>query len=161
MGLDILDARIITTQAGLVLDTFILLDSDGAPIRDPSRIEDITKRLTNAITHISKTEIPSRRMPRRLKHFHIPTDVTFSTDILNNRTVMELIAADRPGFLAYVGKALVSCDLRLQNAKISTLGERVEDVFFLTDQNNQPLSEPSIFECLKTNIKKYLDDDRE
>jgi [protein-PII] uridylyltransferase len=31
--------------------------------------------------------------------------------------------------------------VELQNAKVSTIGERAEDVFFVTDRNHQPLDE--------------------
>ncbi len=162
MGLDILDARIISTQSGFVLDTFIVLDAKGKPIRDAHQRDKIVTQLIKAISQINKQDAPSkRRMPRRLKHFHIPTNITFSSDIINNRTIMELIAADRPGFLAYIGKALVSCNVRLHNAKISTMGERVEDIFYLTDLNNQPLSDAQTFECLKKNLKNFLDGHRE
>ena len=161
MGLNILDARIITSDTGHVLDSFIVLDGNGEPVTDELKIENIIKKLKQALAQLNKGDSPSkRRMPRRLKHFHIPTEITFSTDILNNRTIMELIAADRPGFLAYVGMSLVKCGVRLQNAKISTSGERVEDVFFLTDQNNEALSDQDTFECLKTNLKKLLDGNR-
>jgi [protein-PII] uridylyltransferase len=57
-------------------------------------------------------------------------------------TVLELTAPDRPGLLARVGGIFLEFDLSLQNAKIATLGERVEDVFFITDAHNQPLSDP-------------------
>ena len=162
MNLNVLDARIITTQESLILDTFVVSDANGAPISDTHTIETITEKLKAGIAQANQVCTPSkRRMPRRLKHFNLKTDITFTTDILNNRTIMELIAADRPGFLAYVGKALVSCDVRLQNAKISTLGERVEDVFFLTDHENQPITDAQTFDCLKKNLKKSLDGDRE
>ena len=162
MGLSILDARIITTQSGFVLDTFIVLDAKGEPIRDERQIDNIISRLLKALSQINKQDAPSkRRMPRRLKHFHIPTDITFSSDIVNNRTIMELVAADRPGFLAYIGKTLIQCKTRLHNAKISTMGERIEDIFYITDLNNQPLSEAHTFECLKKNLKKFLDGQRD
>ena len=162
MGLNVLDARIITTHTGQALDSFIVLDANGEPIKDDHQVENITNKLKTALSQLNKNDAPSkRRMPRRLKHFHIPTEITFSTDLLNNRTIMELIAADRPGFLAYVGKCLVKCDVKLQNAKISTMGERVEDVFFLTNHDNEPLGNQQTFECLKKNLKKFLDGDRE
>lgn len=48
-------------------------------------------------------------------------------------------------------------DIQLCNAKISTLGERVEDVFFITDQNGNPLSDDKLCEDLQQAICRELD----
>jgi [protein-PII] uridylyltransferase len=56
------------------------------------------------------------------------------------RTRMEIECLDRPGLLAEVGQAFVDCDVRVQSAKISTFGERVEDTFYITDQHQKMLS---------------------
>ena len=54
--------------------------------------------------------------------------------------MLELITLDRPGLLARVGAAFKYCDVVLHNSKIVTLGERVEDVFFITDRELRPVS---------------------
>lgn len=51
---------------------------------------------------------------------------------------MEVITPDRPGLLARIGQVLLEHRVRLTNAKIATLGERVEDVFFITDEHGEP-----------------------
>ncbi|MFN3920429.1 MAG: ACT domain-containing protein, partial [Methylohalobius sp.] len=55
-------------------------------------------------------------------------------------TMLELITADRPGLLARVGEVFARFRLRLHEARIATLGNRAEDIFFLTDYQGQPLS---------------------
>jgi [protein-PII] uridylyltransferase len=47
--------------------------------------------------------------------------------------VLEVVSLDRPGLLARIGEVFVDFGLICQAAKIQTLGERVEDVFFITD----------------------------
>ena len=54
---------------------------------------------------------------------------------------MELVAADRPGLLSRVGKAFIRQRVNIQDAKIMTIGERAEDVFYVTDEADLPLSE--------------------
>jgi [protein-PII] uridylyltransferase len=54
---------------------------------------------------------------------------------------MEIIVSDRPGILLQIGAALEKQGIAIQNAKISTIGERAEDVFFITTESNEPLSE--------------------
>ena len=61
-----------------------------------------------------------------------------------------------PGLLARIGMIFLEFDLSLQNAKIATLGERVEDVFFITDANNQPLSDPQLCIRLQEAIVEQL-----
>ncbi len=73
--------------------------------------------------------------------FSTPVQVNLSEDPTQPRTVLELIASDRPGLLFQVGKILEDNGVKLQNAKISTLGERAEDVFFISTQTDEPLDE--------------------
>ncbi len=78
-------------------------------------------------------------MRRQLKAFTTRTRVHFTEDAGNRRTLLEVVTADRPGLLARIGWTLADHRVRLQNAKISTFGERAEDVFFVTDAGNRPL----------------------
>ncbi|MNM75872.1 Bifunctional uridylyltransferase/uridylyl-removing enzyme [compost metagenome] len=71
-------------------------------------------------------------------------------------TILEITAPDRPGLLARLGRIFLEFDLSLQNAKIATLGERVEDVFFITDADNQPLSDPQLCSRLQEAIVQQL-----
>ena len=100
--------------------------------------------------------IIQRRVPRQLKHFAFAPQVTIHNDAQRPVTVLELSAPDRPGLLARIGMIFLEFDLSLQNAKIATLGERVEDVFFITDANNQPLSDPQLCMRLQEAIVEQL-----
>ena len=157
LGLNILDARIITSTSGHTLDTFIVLEGNGEPVRGAERVQDIRTRLEQALDELDLPMArPSHVSPRRLKHFKIPTQVRFSTDDVNSRTVMEVIATDQPGFLAAVGAAMETCGARLQGAKIATYGERVEDIFFITDRDNRPMIDEPLQVCLRDAITGNL-----
>lgn len=95
-------------------------------------------------------------MPRQLKHFDFPPQVTILNDAQRPVTILEITAPDRPGLLARIGRIFLEFDLSLQNAKIATLGERVEDVFFITDADNQPLSDPQLCSRLQEAIVQQL-----
>jgi [protein-PII] uridylyltransferase len=158
LHLTVLDARIITSKTHFSLDTYIVLDENNVPIQDYGRLDKIRTYLQHTLsdpTHFP--DVVQRRLPRQLKHFELRTTVSISNDIANQRTVVELITLDRPGLLARVGRIFMEQGVNLQNARIATLGERAEDVFFLTDQKQQPISDPAVCEALAQALKTQLD----
>lgn len=159
LRLTILDARIITSKSHFSLDTYIVMDENGVPVQDPSRIEKIRMTLQHTLADPSHfPDIVQRRMPRQLKHFDVRTAVNISNDIVNQRTVVELITLDRPGLLARIGRIFMAHGVNLQNARIATLGERAEDVFFITDDHQQPISDQALCESLAQALKSQLDE---
>ncbi|GAA4652780.1 [protein-PII] uridylyltransferase [Kistimonas scapharcae] len=159
-NLSIHDARIITSTGGFSLDTFIVLESNGSPIGDnPGRIERLCNRLSKILSNPdSFQDIIHRRTPRQLKHFAKAPEVIISHDMLNNRTVVEVYATDRPGLLAMMGKTFSEFAIRIQNAKIATLGEKVEDVFFITDRSGNAISDQDLYSRLKQTLCMRLQD---
>jgi [protein-PII] uridylyltransferase len=124
------------------------------------RIEEIRTALLDEINNSDRKPWQiTRRTPRRYRHFPIKTHLEFKQDSFDHRTVMELVTADRPGLLSQIGRAFTACGVKLLNAKIATLGSRVEDVYYITDKNNEPLTDTLISECLEKAIYKYLDID--
>jgi [protein-PII] uridylyltransferase len=68
-----------------------------------------------------------------------------------------VITPDRPGLLAQLANIFMRFDLTLYNAKICTLGERVEDTFYLRTHENQPLKDESVVDKLIQTIREELD----
>ena len=158
LNLNILDARIITSPHGFSLDSYIVLEENGERIGDNSaRMAEIRRTLTEALR--DPTRFPAlvqRRMPRQYRHFKVPTEVSISND-MNGRTVIEVITLDRPGLLATTGRIFMEFNLLLQNARIATLGERVEDVFFVTDSTGKPLTDKDLRARLQQTLRDRLD----
>jgi [protein-PII] uridylyltransferase len=73
--------------------------------------------------------------------FTTPTQVSFSDDVDNGRSILEVVAGDRPGLLSEIGKILWEQRVELHGAKIMTVGERAEDVFYVRDESGRPLPE--------------------
>ena len=163
LGLTIVDARIITSADGFTLDTYIVLDEQGTPIgEDWPRIDAIRSGLTETLADPSRyPDILQRRMPRRNRHFNVPTQVVISNDIINDRTAVDIQTLDRPGLLARIGRIFAEFNLLVQNARIATLGERAEDVFFITDRSGKPIADPELCQRLQQHIKDELDDLKE
>ena len=157
MNLKILDARIITSSNGYTLDTFIVLEGNGETITGKQRKDEISSTLKTYLTDYNKKINTIKRFhSRKLKHFSIKAQIIFSQDTDNNRTVMEVIANDRPGFLSAIGTALDKCNVRILGAKIATYGERVEDFFFINDMDNNMIKDEATFEQLNNEIHNAL-----
>jgi [protein-PII] uridylyltransferase len=160
LDLSIQDARIYRSAGGYTMDTFYVLDIHGGAIgNDQERIAEIKTSLHDQLAEEQDySEIVQRRTPRKLKYFSIPTRTSISTDFKNGHTVLEVITPDRPGLLARIGRIFVTYGIQLQAAKITTLGERVEDVFFITDYNNEPINDPLLCEDIQRAIRQTLDE---
>ncbi|MBE9540528.1 MAG: [protein-PII] uridylyltransferase [Proteobacteria bacterium] len=160
LDLSVHDARIYNANDGMSLDTFFVLDSSGKSFaEDSARIKHIAEHLTTALNDAARAPvIPQRRTPRQVKSFSIPTVTKMTLDETKNLSVLEVSTPDRPGLLARLGKIFVDFDVELQAAKIQTLGERVEDVFFLTDNAQQAITDADLCEAIQLAIRTELDE---
>ncbi|NIY93747.1 bifunctional uridylyltransferase/uridylyl-removing protein GlnD [Vibrio diazotrophicus] len=139
-NLNVHDAQIMTSKDGYVLDTFMVLDQNGEVIEE-SRHQALSKHIINVLKSESALEIKTRRLPRQLKHFTVKTTIDFLPTRSKKRTLMEFVALDTPGLLATVGATFSELNLDLHAAKITTMGERAEDLFILTSPQGNKLSE--------------------
>jgi [protein-PII] uridylyltransferase len=159
LGLTIVDARIVPLTEVQSLDTYCVMESDGSPILDKRRLDEIRNRLLKALTSGSDDSLKvTRRAPRQVRMFSTPVQIAISQDVQNRRTVIEMVAGDRPGLLFQVAKVFEQEGVALQNAKILTVGERAEDVFFVETIDNQPLDE-SQSERLGHALREALSDE--
>jgi [protein-PII] uridylyltransferase len=157
LGLNIVDARVSPTDDGFTLGLYHILEDDGAPITDQDRQTEIENRVLRALLSAdSSMPVVSRRAPRQARMFNTATQVTLTVDDRNQRSVLELIAGDRPGLLCDVGKVLLQQHIELRKAKIMTVGERAEDVFYVTDLQHRPLTEQAS-QRLKEHLLQALD----
>lgn len=177
LGLSIHDARLLIAGGGHVLDTFYVQDAqeetvpievvdqgvlaEHAPVQPASteRMEQIRERLKQVVQFPDERWLGSdRRLSRRLRSFAWPSQTEFSNDYAPGFSVLEVIAPDRPGLLSVVGQVFFDHKLRLHSAKISTLGERVEDVFFLTDRQDRIIEDPRRIEQIQADLCAALDE---
>jgi [protein-PII] uridylyltransferase len=157
LGLNILDARITPVGNGFSLDSYHVLEEDGSPITDSERRMEIERALWGSLQRPEEAPLAvSRRASRQVRVFKTPTQIEITVDERNRRSVLELIAGDRPGLLCDVGKVLWEERVDLHAAKISTVGARAEDVFYVTDRTQQPL-DAAAAERLSTRLTDALD----
>jgi [protein-PII] uridylyltransferase len=142
LGMTIVDARVVPLENDYSLDTFIFMELDKRMEIDESRMTKIRRSLTRVLTssddQIAKV---TRSPPRQARMFTTKTTVEFNPESTRGLTVMELDAADRPGLLSTVGKVFMDQGVDIDAAKIMTIGERAEDVFYICTEAGSPLGE--------------------
>lgn len=140
MNLDVLDARIITATRDFALDSYVLLDPSGTLLVDEDSQQELKQRLIDAFKDPTVLKLTNKRMPRQLKHFEVTTVINFEFNDASDQHIMSLETLDQPGLLARVGQVFLQQKIEVHAARITTLGERAEDMFYISDQNDEPLS---------------------
>jgi [protein-PII] uridylyltransferase len=132
-GFSILDARIHTAKNGYALDTFQVVTSVL-----PDHYRELITMVESELTRTLETTAPlpeaapaRTRLSRRAKSFPIAPRVDLRPDEKAQRWLLSISAGDRTGLLYAVARVLARHKINLQLAKISTLGERVEDTFLI------------------------------
>ena len=140
--LSIQDARLETTTNNFAFDTFHVLNHNNKPIgEDHEFCASLSRDLSNHIMQPFESFQPvSRKVSRTLRQFKFKTSVEITTDETRNMSRLELVTPDRGGLLAHLSQIFIKNKINLENAKIATLGERVEDTFYVTDlETRQPV----------------------
>jgi [protein-PII] uridylyltransferase len=140
LQLSVYSATINTTDAGYALDTFHVLDNTQLPIEDPERIDEIRYTLTHELG--VPRDIPSLgALPskRRNRYFSVSTQVEISVHE-SGLSEMRITAADRPGILSGIARVFLRANIDVRAARISTLGERIDDIFLLCNSDQQQLN---------------------
>ena len=139
MGFGIHQARVLDGPGGTIFDTFEVLPADSYTSSDPAEVE---AGLGSALQgRLEEVRTSRRAMPRLLKHFRFPPKMEFGTTPDGRRTLLSLVAPDRPGLLSDVAQVLRAQGLNVHDARIATFGERAEDLFQITGADGLPLTE--------------------
>jgi len=157
IGLDVLSARVGETSCGKSFDLFQLMDRHAQALNhiDSERLK---VRLCEVLGNGVVPKPMVRTLPRRLRSFKSTARIRFSAAHGGEKTLMDLGCSDRPGLLSHISAAMVACGIRIHDARIATLGDRVEDAFILSDKQNVPLSRKLRTELLET-LKETLGQD--
>jgi [protein-PII] uridylyltransferase len=130
-GFSILDAKVHTANDGHALDTFQIVTATL-----PEHYRELTSMVEADLMRTLEAQgalpQPMRgRVSRRVKSFPITPRVDLKPDEKAQRWLLNISASDRAGLLYCVARVLAKHKLNLQLAKVTTLGERVEDTFLI------------------------------
>ena len=133
LQLNILDAKINTASNGDLLNTYIV----NGPKRD---VEEISSKVYEHLSHIVKIDLSYVYTPRKMTLFKSSPIINYQNSDQNKYTILELYTNDRPGLVSIVAQVFIDCKIHLINAKLVTLVDQVENVFFITTLDHKILS---------------------
>ena len=153
-----------TTTPGLVLDVFFVRDLKGEAIaEDDLRWARVLGDLRGLVEGGSTTELLARRRPKST----LPPRVTPSIateikihDDSTQATIVEVATRDRVGVLFAITQTLAELGLDISLAKVSTEGEKVADVFYVTRGGARLIDEPErarLIERLQLAVAEEVD----
>lgn len=138
-GGNIVDAQIVTTTDGLVLDTIAVsraFERDDDELRRGERIASAIKRALKGEIKIADLVAQRRAPPPRGQTFQLAPEIIIDNVLSARHTVLEVSGLDRPGLLYDLTTAIGKLNLNIASAHIATFGEKAVDVFYVTDLTN-------------------------
>ena len=131
-GFSILDAKVHTTRTGWALDTFQIVTASL-----PEHYRELITMVESGLQQTIEKQLPlpaptKGRLSRRVKSFPVTPRVTLKPDDKAQNWLLSVSTSDRMGLLYSIALVLAKHGINLQLAKISTLGERVEDSFLVS-----------------------------
>ncbi|PKG81183.1 [protein-PII] uridylyltransferase [Colwellia sp. 75C3] len=154
--LSIHDAKIISTKTGYTVNTFVVLDSRNKPLRERFYTKEMSQDLVDRLGKVNICELPEPKVARHMKKFKVPLRVNFIKIHSKNRTMIEIIALDRPGLLSNIAQVFQQAQINIHSAKITTFGEKADDVFTISSAENNELTVQEQ-EALALRLKEEID----
>lgn len=155
--LNIVAARIMTSKNGFVLDTFNLLTADGEKLTDPQDKQlllGIIEKNLNQKEH--SYDFDHLRVPRQLKHFDTPTHVEFGEDKVRQQSTVTIRTGDKAGLLTRIGQVFSEQGVIIHGARIATLGEIAEDIFYITNRSGKLIDSEKTQERVRNALEVKL-----
>ena len=137
LGLEVLDAQIMTLANGTVVDAFSVNDRDGEGEPPASRFKEVLREIQLVVEEkqsVQQLFEQRRRMTfrRQFPTGRHSTEVHIDHETSDAFTVIEVFADDKPGLLFVIAKSLVRLELSIHMARIGTRLDQVADVFYVT-----------------------------
>ena len=155
-GVSVRDAKVVRVNEEYCIYSFYFDHMRTMKDEINQKNEAINKYINEAMASDSfSAQSSSQILSRRLRSFDKKVDISFSEDLIHNRTVMEITCIDRPGLLSNISKILKEESIWIQSAKIATIGEKADDIFYLNNSKKECIDQ-SIYESLKTKINDSI-----
>ncbi len=158
LHLNIVEARLISSKDRNALNTYTVLELNGDTVDNPTRLNEIQEKLKTILKKdFSQDDLVNKKAHRRIECFARPTEISFVDDPEKKQTTLQIITTDRTGLLSKIAYTLKQQKVRINNAKITTLGAQVDDIFLIRDGQTQTCIDDQTKENIKTQLIELLD----
>jgi [protein-PII] uridylyltransferase len=145
----------------VVVDVFYVEDISGTAPVDAERIEKIRSDLDGVVRgaldiHSALEKHAAKWKRRKQSSIPVPFRVEFHNDISPELTIVDIFAADEPGLLFQITRALSEEGLTIHRARISTEAHRAIDSFDVQDRNGKKISNATRLQHIRTRLEKEL-----
>jgi [protein-PII] uridylyltransferase len=157
-GANIVDAQIFTTTDGMALDTISVsraFDDDQDELRRANRVAHSIEQALKGEIKIAEA-VAAKHERKHSKAFHVVAEVVIDNALSNRYTVVEVSGLDRPGLLYELTTALGRLNLNIASAHIATFGEKVVDVFYVTDLTGSKIMHASRNKTIESTLHAIL-----
>jgi [protein-PII] uridylyltransferase len=155
MGFNVLNINFNSVK-NYNLDVYYINDAANNQAIHKNRADELIERLNNyMINQPTKKVAITRKISRRVNSFEHFVHINFLDEIAKNRTILEVNTIDRPGLLHAIANIFEGLNITMIDAKISTLGESVDDIFFIQSSEKKSLTEndkQELYDSLYRNI---------
>ena len=158
LGLHVVDASIATSANDFCFNSYIVLEDDSNPVRKSERKREVYESLRHALTQGTRpSSSPPRKISRRLKQFVTRTKVIITNPNDSAESILQIVSSDRQGLLSMIGSLFVELGIVVHQARITTLGERVEDVFHISDLEGNPIRDRTRINEIVSRLEERID----
>ena len=159
-GANIVDAQIFTTTDGMALDTISVsraFDNDEDELRRAARVARSIEQALKGDIRIAEVVASQHKKRSNTRAFHVLSEVVIDNALSGRTTVVEISGLDRPGLLYELTTALGKLNLNIASAHIATFGEKVVDVFYVTDLTGSKVLHAGRLKTIESTLKSALE----
>ena len=161
-GANIVDAQIYTTTDGRALDTISIsreYDLDEDEGRRARRIGEMIEDVLEGRLRLPEV-VAQRTVRSKARPFVVEPEAMVNNQWSDRHTVIEVSGLDRPGLLYELTTAISKLNLNIASAHVATFGERVRDVFYVTDLLGAQITAPTRQAAIKSAMIRVMATER-
>jgi len=152
--INILGSRIISLNNNDIIDVFWVTSSIQKAIVEKNEQERVIQNITASLNQ-EELETYQPLFPTKIK-VEVEPRITIDNQMSKLATTFQILSGDRQGLLMDILQIFHDQNMSVQSAKISTYGEKVFDIFQITDVKNKKVKDTKILKTLEDQLLKIL-----
>ena len=158
-GFNVTEAKVSTLKNGMALDILLIKDLNGEMLDPIYHFPVLEKNIRDSLFNVNllqKNLIKEKKENIKKNLFKIKTNIFIDNDASNKHTILEINTFDRVGLIYDLTKKLYELGFEISSAKILSMGERANEIFYIQDFNGKKLQSNKKINKLKTSIMSLL-----